>query len=250
MRHFFAALATSTLVSAHGWVDNATIGGQFYQASPKNTKPYTPFRQFYQPYQDPYMGDGTPQRISRKTTSNGPVQDVTSIDLQCGGISSEGVAGSTVTLRWTMWPDSHIGPILTYMARCPDDGCDKWLPGEEPVFFKIHHDGRHTTDKTYPDDTSGPSKNHKQTPLMTPYNAGYHYTIPACLAPGYYYLLCHEIIALHSAWAEGEAHELLVSFPGAYKADDPGIFVDIWNPGNYTIPGPAIWKCPEAQQNE
>lgn len=92
------------------------------------------------------MGDGAPDRISRKITSNGPVQDVTSIDLQCGGISSEGIigsepaplhataeAGSTVNLKWTLWPDSHMGPILTYMARCPDEGCDKWLPGEEYV---------------------------------------------------------------------------------------------------------------------
>ncbi len=92
------------------------------------------------------MGTWAPQRISRKITSNGPVQNVTSIDLQCGGISSEGVvgsepaplhasvdAGSAVTLRWTAWPDSHMGPILTYMARCPDEGCDKWQPGEECV---------------------------------------------------------------------------------------------------------------------
>ena len=92
------------------------------------------------------MGTGAPQRISRKITSNGPVQDVASIDLQCGGTSSEGVvgsepaplhapveAGSAVTLRWTAWPDSHMGPILTYMARCPDEGCDKWQPGEQCV---------------------------------------------------------------------------------------------------------------------
>ncbi|KAK4247120.1 family 61 putative glycoside hydrolase [Corynascus novoguineensis] len=256
MKCLLAVLATAASVSAHGWVDNATIGGQFYQ--------------LYQPYQDPYMSD-PPERISRKITSNGPVQDVTSIDLQCGGISSEGVvgsepaalhapveAGSTVNLKWTLWPDSHMGPLLTYMARCPDEGCDKWLPGEEPVFFKIHHDGRHTTDKTYPDDIWA------TTPLMIPYNGGYNYTIPPCLAPGYY-LVRHEILALHSAWAEGEAqfypscHQLqvtgggsvvpgeesLVSIPGVYAADDPGVFINVWNPGDYSIPGPEVWKCPE-----
>jgi hypothetical protein len=92
------------------------------------------------------MGDGAPQRISRKILSNGPVQDVTSIDLQCGGYTPDGVigsepaplhapveAGSTVNLKWTLWPDSHMGPALTYMARCPDEGCDQWLPGEECV---------------------------------------------------------------------------------------------------------------------
>jgi hypothetical protein len=34
------SLGSAALVSAHGYVDNATIGGQYYQ--------------FYQPYTDPY----------------------------------------------------------------------------------------------------------------------------------------------------------------------------------------------------
>lgn len=83
---------------------------------------------------------------------------------------------------------------------------------------------------------------------MIPYNGGYNYTIPPCLAPGYY-LVRHEILALHSAWAEGEAqfypscHQLqvtgggsvvpgeesLVSIPGVYAADDPGVFINVWN---------------------
>jgi hypothetical protein len=33
MKYLLAGLATAASVSAHGWVDNATIGGQFYQAS-------------------------------------------------------------------------------------------------------------------------------------------------------------------------------------------------------------------------
>ncbi|EAQ86619.1 hypothetical protein CHGG_07872 [Chaetomium globosum CBS 148.51] len=174
MKYLLVGLATVASVSAHGW--------------------------FYQPYQDPYMGDGAPDRISRKITSNGPVQDVTSIDLQCGGISSEGIigsepaplhatakAGSTVNLKWTLWPDSHMGPILTYMARCPDEGCDKWLPGEEPVFFKIHHDGRHTIDKTWPDDIWAVIL------FMHASTQGYNYTIPLWLQPGAY-LVRHELI--------------------------------------------------------
>jgi hypothetical protein len=120
---------------------------------------------------------------------------------------------------------------------------------------------------------------------MTVPNEGYTYTIPPCLAPGSY-LVRHEIIALHSAWASGEAqfypscHQLtvsgsgsvvptegLVSFPGAYKADEAGILLNVWNgtfvllgpsfvsdkkltmvfsaAGNYTIPGPAVFECPK-----
>jgi hypothetical protein len=71
------------------------------------------------------------------------------------------------------------------------------------------------------------------------------YTIPKCLAPGYY-LVRHEIIALHSAYTYLGAqvypgcHQLkvsgtgttkptgLVSFPGAYKAADAGITYDAY----------------------
>jgi len=87
---------------------------------------------------DPYMGT-PPDRISRKIPGNGPVEDVTSIDLQCNGYQGSGsapaklhapaAAGSKVTLRWTLWPDSHMGPVITYMARCPDSGCTNWNPG-------------------------------------------------------------------------------------------------------------------------
>lgn len=76
-----------------------------------------------------------PKRISRPVQGNGPVEDVTLADIQCGGYAAGGVvgskpapleataaAGSKVNLHWTLWPDSHIGPTVTYMARCPDAG--------------------------------------------------------------------------------------------------------------------------------
>lgn len=87
-----------------------------------------------------------PDRVSRPVQGNGPIEDLTLIDLQCGGYTAGGIsgsepaalhaqaaAGSTVSLRWTLWPDSHVGPAITYMARCPDSGCDDWLPGTEYV---------------------------------------------------------------------------------------------------------------------
>ena len=92
-------------------------------------------------------------------------------------------------------------------------------------------------------------------------NGGYNYTIPACLKPGFY-LVRHEILALHSAWAEGGAqfypscHQLQVSgdggvvpsegpvsFPGAYKKDDPGVFYSQYNQLPYQIPGPKKFEC-------
>lgn len=124
-----AALFLPALVAGHGYVSNAVIGGEEYE--------------FYLPEQDPYM-DPAPERVSRPIPGNGPVEDIDSIDVQCNGYTDGGMegsspaalhaaaeAGSTVTLHWTLWPESHMGPTITYMAKCPDEGCDAWEPGTE-----------------------------------------------------------------------------------------------------------------------
>jgi hypothetical protein len=69
----------------------------------------------YLPYSDPYYST-PPSRIFRKINGNGPVEDVTLIDLQCGGYTAGGIVGSapaaltapvapgsTVSLLWTQW---------------------------------------------------------------------------------------------------------------------------------------------------
>ncbi|KAK4188242.1 family 61 putative glycoside hydrolase [Podospora australis] len=247
MKVLATLLASVGLVAAHGYVDNATINGQFYD--------------FYKPYMDPYMGNNAPQRISRSIPGNGPVENVNSIDVQCNAgsvaapLHAPAAAGSTVTLRWTLWPDSHMGPVITYMARCPDSGCQNWSPGTSAVWFKIKQGGR-----------EGTSNNWAATPLMKAPTT-YTYTIPSCLKPGYY-LVRHEIIALHAAWAYPGAqfypgcHQLqvtgggnttpssLVAFPGAYKPTDPGVTYDAYKgefsyfpSQTYTIPGPAVFSC-------
>ncbi|KAK5661086.1 hypothetical protein OQA88_10976 [Cercophora sp. LCS_1] len=241
MKSFYTILASVGLVAAHGYVDNATIGGQFYQ--------------FYQPYMDPYMGNNKPDRISRSIPGNGPVENVSINDIQCNTgaepakLHAAAAAGSTVTLHWTLWPDSHMGPVLTYMARCPDTGCQNWSPGTSAVWFKVKEGGRTGTSNTW-----------AATSLMSS-PATYTYTIPSCLKKGYY-LVRHEIIALHAAWAYPGAqfypgcHQLnvsgsgstvpstnLVSFPGAYKATDPGVTYNAYVASTYTIPGPSVFTC-------
>jgi hypothetical protein len=142
-----ALVVSAALAAAHGYVDHATIGGVNYQ--------------FYQPYSDPYYPT-PPERVSRKIPGNGPVEDVTLIDVQCNGWSAGGqagsapaalhapaAAGSTVSLYWTLWPDSHVGPLITYMARCPDSGCQNWQPGSSAVWFKIQEEGRQGTSNTW-----------------------------------------------------------------------------------------------------
>ncbi|KAI1497864.1 endoglucanase IV precursor [Biscogniauxia marginata] len=245
MKAFTSVILGAALVAAHGYVDNATIGGEVYT--------------FYQPYTDPYT---SPARISRPIQGNGPVTNVLYDDLQCGGYTDGGVIGSSpaalhapvtagldVTLYWTLWPESHVGPVITYMARCPDSGCNDYMPGNDAVWFKIAEEGRSGTSNTWGD-----------TRLMTSANAGVQYTVPDCLKPGYY-LVRHEIIALHSAWEYPGAqfypscHQLevtgsgtttpsdLVSFPGVYKESDPGITYDSYQAQAYTIPGPAVFTC-------
>ncbi|EXF76862.1 glycosyl hydrolase family 61 [Colletotrichum fioriniae PJ7] len=196
-------LGLAALVAGHGYVDNATIGGTYYQ--------------FYQPYQDPYTSP-TPQRISRPVQGNGPVESVDLIDVQCGGYTAGGIsgstpaalhataaAGSTVTLRWTLWPDSHVGPVITYMARCPDTGCQAWQPGTSAVWFKI-----------------------------IALHAAYSY-------PGaQFYPGCHQLQVTGSGTKTATS---LVAIPGAYKSTDPGITYDAYKAQTYTIPGPAVFTC-------
>jgi hypothetical protein len=131
MKYLLSNLALAAVAAAHGYVNNASIGGQEYV--------------FYQPYQDPYTSP-TPERVSRPIQGNGPVEDVTIADLQCGGYTAGGIvgsepaalhaeaaAGSDVELFWTLWPESHVGPTITYMAKCPDSGCNDYMPGTEYV---------------------------------------------------------------------------------------------------------------------
>ena len=83
--------------------------------------------------------------------------------------------------------------------------------------------------------------------------------IPSDIAPGDY-LLRAEVIALHTAGSSGGAQLYMtcfqlsvtgsgtaspatVLFPGAYKATDPGILVNIHAAlSSYTVPGPAVYS--------
>lgn len=92
------------LVSGHGYVTQAVVGGTTWPG--------------WNPNVDPYLSP-TPGRIFRKIPGNGPVTDVSIIDIQCNGYKDGGFAtapaalsasaapGSTVSLTWTQWPDTH-----------------------------------------------------------------------------------------------------------------------------------------------
>nr|AFO72235.1 glycoside hydrolase family 61 protein F [Heterobasidion parviporum] len=242
----FTAIITSPppSVRAHGYVQDVVVDSTHYTG--------------YLPYTDPYYNP-VPQRIIRKIPGNGPVQDVTLIDLQCNGESADGIVGSApapiygtvaagqqVNLNWTTWPDSHVGPMITYMAKAPSD-ITQWLPGTSAVWFKVAEAGK-TSDGKW-----------ASTDVLSADESIYTFTVPANLQAGQY-VVRHEIIALHSAYTypgaqfypsciqvqvTGSGTKLptsFVSFPGAYTPTTPGIVYDVYtNTSAYPIPGPAVW---------
>jgi hypothetical protein len=120
--------------------------------------------------------------------------------------------------------------MLTYMASCGSATCDQF-DSTKARWFKIQEIAR----------KAGPGTDWAQIDLMR--GATARVTIPATLAPGNY-LIRHEIIALHLANSKGGAEfypsctqlrvggtqsgkaddSELVSLPGAYSDNDPGIY--------------------------
>ncbi|KAI5776401.1 putative endoglucanase/cellulase [Geopyxis carbonaria] len=228
--------SSAVLAAAHGTVSDMKIGSTWVGG--------------YNPYQDPYMNP-VPERIvwAFPNGGNGPVEDVTSADITCNKaataapISANVAAGADISFFWTVWPESHKGPVMTYMAACGSDDCSTADPASLS-FFKIDEAGY--TDGTWASDT------------LIANNNSHTVTVPSDIKPGGY-IIRHELLALHSAGTaggaqfypmcanlvvdgSGSAEPEGVKFPGAYAESDPGITVDIYNGlTEYTIPGPAVY---------
>ncbi|KAL1709734.1 glycoside hydrolase family 61 protein, partial [Schizophyllum commune] len=194
----------------------------------------------------------TPERIVRKIPGNGEAINLNKLtSVQCNGYTEGGQAGSAPAPIYATVEagselhQSHMGPIITYMARAPSD-ITAWEPGTDAVWFKVDELGK-TSDGKW-----------AATDILSENNSIYTFTIPASLKAGQY-IIRHEIIALHSAWeypgaqiypsciqveVTGSGSALptsFVSFPGAYTADTPGIVFDAYDDSlDYPIPGPAV----------
>ena len=230
----FSLLAVASFASAHGIVTDISSGNDWWTLS--------------NPFRDPSKNP-VPDRVgwSFFGAGNGPVPDFTTKDIVCnqfakpGKLSATIAAGSDLTFYWTVWPESHKGPVLTYLANCNGD-CSQVQDPSTLSYFKIDHagleDGVWVSDKIIANNNSWTVK------------------IPSDIAPGNY-LVRHELLALHSAGQDlgaqfypvcinfkitgsGNAKPAGVTFPGAYKRTDPGILVNIYNGiKSYIIPGPA-----------
>ncbi|KAK5651313.1 hypothetical protein OQA88_12609 [Cercophora sp. LCS_1] len=167
------------------------------------------------------------------------------------------------SLQMTVLIDfSHHGPILVYLS--PD-------PPAENSFVKIFEKGKYEQ----PEAKFSPGK-WAITSELKANNGLMNVRIPAGLKAGHY-LLRAELIALHEGDAafdknpirgaqfypncvqlevEGDGTVALpqgVSFPGAYKVNDPGILHDVYCSTKttsllapctteYKIPGPTVWS--------
>ncbi|KAJ8116912.1 hypothetical protein OPT61_g1770 [Boeremia exigua] len=194
-----------------------------------------------------------------------PITDVTSTNIRCNinqGFAASKcsvAAGGTVTVEMHQQPNdrscsnegiggAHYGPVLVYLSKVSNSAT---ADGSAP-FFKIYQDtwGQNAAGNGGSDDFWG-------TKDLNNHCGKLDIKIPTGLAPGDY-LLRAEAIALHSASGSGGAQFYItcyqititgsgttnptgVSFPGAYKASDPGILINIYQKlTQYISPGPAV----------
>lgn len=201
---------------------------------------------------------GTPiPSVIRQISSPNPNKGASNPAVNCGPdaqpatLIANANPGDQLGFDWkgadgSNWPH-NTGPMLTYLASCGSTTCDKF-DAQTAKWFKIDQVGR-----------APGSADWVQQSLMSGSLA--NVKLPSNLAPGNY-LVRHEIIALHLATSQGGAEfypacsqltvggsgtgvpdaSELVSLPGAYSDNDPGIFdpkvFDASAP--YTFPGPPV----------
>jgi lytic cellulose monooxygenase (C1-hydroxylating) len=203
----------------------------------------------------------------RLPPSNTPVTNVASTDIRCNVGGTKGVsakcpvkAGDTVTVEMHQQPGDrsckneaiggdHYGPVSVYLAKVSDAASSDGSGS----YFKIYQDvwapkaGASSGDNDY-----------WGTEDMNSCCGHVDVKIPADIAPGDY-ILRAEVLALHVAMSSGNAQFYMscyqitvtgngtatpagVSFPGVYKASDPGILVNIHQPiTTYAMPGPTVY---------
>ncbi|KAF1958312.1 glycoside hydrolase [Byssothecium circinans] len=188
-------------------------------------------------------------------------------DAAPGALHVNTTAGETLNLTWNEWPNSHKGPVLTYMAACngscahADKKTLEWVKIDESGW--LNSSGWTALGGTWASD------------VLLANGASWQVKIPERLAVGNY-VLRHEILALHAAEQVNGAQAYpqcvnlrvkrgAVGNPQSqelgegvvasklYSIRDKGILVDIHgNITGYSIPGPKLWSLasPIKQPNE
>ncbi|KAF6820304.1 endoglucanase iv precursor [Colletotrichum plurivorum] len=237
---FLTALFGASVVSAHGFVEKITAGGNTVDGLNPSSYPYQQEK------------PTTPGWAATNTDLGFVAPDAAgTADMIChrgatpGTSSIKVAAGQKVSVKWNTWPDSHKGPVMDYLASCEGD-CTK-VDKTSLKFFKIaqkgYADGSWAADDIIKNDLT------------------WDISIPSDIAAGNY-VLRHEILALHSAGQEngaqfypqcinievtggGSAKPTGVAGTALYTAKDKGVIYDIYSgdASSYPVPGPAVYNA-------
>ncbi|KAK3401589.1 glycosyl hydrolase family 61-domain-containing protein [Sordaria brevicollis] len=243
-KSLLTALVGAASVAAHGHVTNIVINGDSYQGYDINSFPYSA---------NPPVVVGW----TASNTDNGFVAPdaFSSADIICHRNSANAKghavvkAGDKISIQWDTWPESHHGPVIDYLANCGAAGCET-VEKTALEFFKIDEVG-------LVDGSAAPGK--WGSDQLIENGNSWLVQIPENIAPGFY-VLRHEIIALHSAGdANGaqnypQCFNLQVTGSGTekpagvkgtelYTPNDEGIRFNIYRSlTSYPVPGPAPIK--------
>ena len=231
--------AVAASVNAHGHLSDIKVDGTDYTA-------YDPSFQYQNPAPE-VIEWSCPECLDNGYVDPTMYTDVTKIachkDATAGAKVAKVAAGGTIDIQWNTWPESHVGPVLDYMAKVDDATSAK---AADLSFFKI--------------DEAGYENGEWAATKLINNNLTWSVTVPSSIAPGQY-VLRHEIIALHSAGQENGAQNypkcinLEVTGSGTenptgvtadkfYTPTDPGIEVNVYSGdlSGYQIPGPALFS--------
>ncbi|EKG19150.1 Cellulose-binding domain fungal [Macrophomina phaseolina MS6] len=198
--------------------------------------------------------DAEPYEYVRKNTnSNSPVTDVTSDEIIC---NAGGLASGATTKTKEVAPGSqvgfaldtaigHPGPLQVYLSQVKTGevtaakGDDGWFKVYEMGIKEITDDGLQwasdgITNFTFPLPEDTPAGDY----LMRVEHIGLHGA--GTEAGAQFYISCAQLTVTGSGAGSPSPK---VAFPGAYKATDPGLLINIYwpIPTDYTMPGPSVW---------
>lgn len=251
------ALLAAHGAHAHSFINSFVIGGARYSGfCPTNHDT------------DPTANPPVLAAWSTEVIDDGWVgeQDYHTPDIVChvNASNANGIApieaGDFLTFQWNGWPESHHGPIITYMAYCgPDAGSCMAAEKTELEFFAVDAVGLIDPSASLHEYYS--AFGIWATDVLIHTNHTYTVQIPPSLAPGNY-AIRHEIIALHYALLDGlgpqhypQCIDVMVLGSGTampagvpatelYRGDEAGLRYDISQDPlpPYTIPAPALME--------
>ncbi|PTD02056.1 Endoglucanase-4 [Fusarium culmorum] len=229
------------LVLSHGHVSEVIIDDKSYYGHDPTKVPYGP-----QPESITWSNGAKDNGFVISTASS-----LSSPDIVChlnstnGHLTADVTAGTTITVRWSDWPEAHWGPVLDYMARCSNNDCTT-VDKAKLKFFKIDELGQ-LTRGTVPGQPGYWANNELRDANFT-----WNITIrPIWRLEAMF----SDMKLLHSILeALKEQHkcilnasilllkEMVLYNQMAYAGLLHNVFVDEWSSTEYVIPGPSVAK--------